>query len=71
MSAKIIQFPGSRQAAPLLNLAELIEVFGYSERFWRYRIAEGMPTHRWAHRLRFRVDEVESWLQRRYSDGAA
>jgi hypothetical protein len=40
-----------------------------SERWLRYRIAEGMPTHRYGSRLRFDPVEVEAWLEGRY--GAA
>jgi hypothetical protein len=69
-TARIIQFPTQRrQPRKLVNVAELQELFGGSERWWRYRIAEGMPTHRWGRRLRFDPVEVENWMGERY--GAA
>ena len=46
----------------LVSLPELQERFGFSERWWRYRIAEGMPTRKWVGGLRFDADEVENWL---------
>jgi hypothetical protein len=46
----------------LVSLVGLQERFGFSERWWRYRIAEGMPTRKWVGGLRFDPDEVEAWL---------
>jgi hypothetical protein len=69
-SARVIPFPTKRrQARRLVDVAGLIDTFGYSERWWRYRIAEGMPCRRWGKRLRFDPDEVQRWLEVRY--GAA
>jgi len=50
------------QTRRLVSLVELQERFGFSERWWRYRIAEGMPTRKWVGGLRFNPDEVEAWL---------
>jgi hypothetical protein len=55
-----------RQARPLMPLCELRRHFGYSERWWRYRLSEGMPRYKWGRRLRFDPQEVESWLCERY-----
>lgn len=60
----VIQFP-SRQPEPLLTLRELSERYKFSERFWRYRLAEGMPSHRWGGQHRFRASEVEAWMEAR------
>jgi hypothetical protein len=63
--AQVIAFPRER-AAPttrLVPLRELQELFAGSERWWRYRIAEGMPTHRYCAQLRFDPAEVERWLK--------
>jgi hypothetical protein len=69
-TAQIIRFPMERRHAHrLVPLAGLQERFGYSERWWRYRIAEGMPGHRWGSRLRFNPTEVEAWLDERYGHG--
>jgi hypothetical protein len=67
MTARIVRFPVERrEARRLVDVAGLIEAFGYSERFWRYRIADGLPCHRWGRRLRFSIEEVEAWLDERY-----
>jgi hypothetical protein len=44
-----------------------MHTFGYSERWWRYRISEGMPCHQWGKRLRFDPSQVEQWLEERYA----
>jgi hypothetical protein len=61
--AEIVRFPTERtRPRRLVDLAELQERFGFSTRWWRYRIAEGLPAHRWCGGLRFDVDEVAAWL---------
>jgi hypothetical protein len=61
--AKILRFPTERtKPRRLVDLAELQEWFGFSTRWWRYRIAEGLPAHRWCGGLRFDPDEVRDWL---------
>jgi predicted DNA-binding transcriptional regulator AlpA len=66
----VVRFPlERRRARQLVDLPELLERFGMSERWFRYRIAEGMPAHRYGSRLRFDPVEVERWLKERY--GAA
>lgn len=65
--ATLIRFPiERRQPQRLVPLGELAERFGYSERWWRYRIKEGLPSRRWGGRLRFDPVEVERWLEARY-----
>jgi predicted DNA-binding transcriptional regulator AlpA len=66
--ATIIRFPVERrQPRRLVSLAELIDLYGMSERTWRYRIAAGMPVHRFGkHTLRFDPAEVERWMEERY-----
>lgn len=67
-TAKIIQFPAHRrEPEPLLDLRDLMALFGFSERWWRYRIHEGMPVVRWGGTLRFRATEVEAWMEARKS----
>jgi hypothetical protein len=62
-SAEILRFPVERTVpARLLTLSELMERFGFSERWWRYRIAAGLPCHRWGGGLRFNPAEVQVWL---------
>lgn len=62
----LIAFP-SEQVRPrrLVPLAELKALYGFSTRWWRYRIAEGLPTHKWVRGLRFDPFEVERWLDAR------
>ena len=64
----VIAFPVERTLPPrLLTLAEVAATVGFSERWLRYRVAEGMPCRRWANRLRFDIREVEHWLGERYA----
>jgi len=68
MNARTIRFPVERTRAPrLITLAELQQQLGFSERWWRYRIAEGLPCHRWGRGLRFDPSEVEVWLDGVYA----
>ena len=64
--SSVVRFPSERtRPRRLLPLSELRERFGFSERWWRYRIAEGLPCHRWGGGLRFDPDEVVAWLDLR------
>lgn len=66
-TAQIIPFPTERRhTGRLVSLTEIVERFGYSERWWRYRLSEGLPCRRWGGRLRFDPVEVERWLGGRY-----
>jgi predicted DNA-binding transcriptional regulator AlpA len=66
-SGELIPFPAHRRRATrLVPLAELIEQYGFSERWWRYRLAEGMPRRQWGRQLRFDLAEVEHWMEERY-----
>ena len=49
-------------AGELVDLVVLMQRFGFSERWWRYRIAEGLPVERWGNRLRFDPVAVRKWL---------
>jgi predicted DNA-binding transcriptional regulator AlpA len=62
-----VRFPlERRQARRLVDVRGLMQAFGYSERWWRYRISEGMPRYEWGKRLRFDPSQVEEWLETRY-----
>jgi predicted DNA-binding transcriptional regulator AlpA len=65
--ATVIAFPADRGLARrLVPLSELMTLYGFSERWWRYQIAAGMPTHRFGRRgLRFDPREVEQWMEER------
>jgi hypothetical protein len=66
-TATVLQFPTERRhARRLVSLAELRDLFGFSERWWRYRITEGLPCRKWAGGIRFDPDEVERWMEARY-----
>lgn len=67
-SARVIQFPAHRrEPEPLLTMAQLIDRYAKSERWFRYRLAEGMPAHKWGGTWRFRASEVEAWIEERYA----
>ena len=66
MSAgQLIRFPVERtQPRRLVSLRELQERYSVSERTLRYRIASGMPVHRYGRRLlRFDVAETDAWME--------
>lgn len=64
MSAQVIHLADYRPPArePLLTIAQLQERYGMSRRWWAYRIAEGLPRHRWGGHYRYRASEVEAWI---------
>ena len=64
-AATVIRFPSEhREPLRLVPLCELIDAYGMSERWFRYRIAEGMPCHRFGRRaLRFDAIEVKRWIE--------
>ena len=65
-SAKIIAFPQRPGHERALTVAELAEVLGMSERWIAYRVKEdNMPSHKYGRARRFRLSEVERWLERR------
>lgn len=67
--ATVLRFPTERRhPRRLLPLSELCAQFSYSERWFRYRLAEGMPAHKYGGRLRFDAIEVERWLKERYGN---
>jgi hypothetical protein len=64
--SRVVRFPVERrQARRLVTLTELREQLGGSERWWRYRITEGLPRHAWGRLHRFDPDEVVAWLDGR------
>jgi predicted DNA-binding transcriptional regulator AlpA len=69
--ADVIRFPVERRRPRrLIPLRELQERFGFSERWWRYRMKEGLPRHKWSGGVRFDPDEVEQWMEARYGEQA-
>lgn len=65
----VVRFPVERrQPRQLVSIRELQDQFGMSERWFRYRIAEGLPSHRFGSRLRFDPVEVKLWIGERYGE---
>jgi excisionase family DNA binding protein len=65
--AKVIPFPDRARIERYLTAVELSEVLGMSERWIAYRVQEGLPSHRYGRSRRFKLSEVEDWLERRAS----
>ena len=63
---RVIPFPRHRrEPEALLTMRDLVERYQMSERWFRYRLAEGMPAHRWGAQWRFRASEIEVWMEDR------
>ena len=65
MSGQVIPFPNRPEREPLLTMRDVVERYQFSERWFRYRLAEGMPAHRWGAQWRFRASELEAWMASR------
>ena len=52
-------------AEPWLTKTQLAHRLAVSRRWIDYRRTEGMPCHKWGGIVRFRVTEVEAWLNER------
>jgi excisionase family DNA binding protein len=63
--ATVIPFPQRPGLERALNIAELAELLGMSERWIAYQVKSGMPSHKYGRARRFRLSEVEGWLERR------
>jgi len=64
--ARVIPFPlHRREPEPLLTMRDLVDRYQMSERWFRYKLAEGMPGHRWGGCWRFRASEIEAWMESR------
>jgi excisionase family DNA binding protein len=66
-TARIIQFPQRPGNEPMLTIAELALQLHMSERWIAYQVKEGMPSHKFGRSRRFRLSDVETWLERRAS----
>jgi len=67
LPSNVVELPGRGRVGRLLSLREMSERLGMSERWIRYRVAEGLPHRRYGQRLRFDAPEVERWLEDRYA----
>lgn len=64
--AQVIPLPRRQNGVePYLSKKQLAACLGFSERWVDYRVDEGMPVHRFSKRRRFRLSEVEAWLEER------
>lgn len=63
MTATVLRI--TPRSEPWLNKRQLAAHLGFSTRWVELRVGEGMPSKLWGNRRRFRVSEVESWLERR------
>ncbi len=66
-AAQVIRFPLERtRPEPFVDLRAVMDHYGRSERWIRYQLADGMPSHRCCKRLlRFKLSEVQEWFDRR------
>lgn len=62
-TAEVIPFPTSYE--PWLTKRQLAVHYSMSPRWVELRVAEGMPSRLVSGRRRFRMSEVEAWLQQR------
>ncbi len=62
---KVIPFPSRFMHEPWLSKKQIAAYFGYSVRWVEMMVREGMPCERIGSRLRFRISDVEPWVQRR------
>jgi predicted DNA-binding transcriptional regulator AlpA len=62
---RVLRLPLRAGFEPWLSKRQLAHHLGFSTRWVELKVREGMPSHRWANRLRFRVSEVEAWLEER------
>ena len=69
MSASVFRLPLRPGAEPWLSKRQVAEHLGFSVRWVELRVREGMPHQKWgSNRLRFRVTDVETWLEERGND---
>lgn len=62
----VIQFPKRFTGhEPWLSKQQIADYLQYSVRWVELRVREGMPCQRFGSRLRFRISEVEAWLEQR------
>jgi hypothetical protein len=65
MSAGVIPLGAPPVSEPWLTKDQLAARLQVSTRWIDYRRCEGMPSHKWGGHVRFRMPEVEAWLEPR------
>lgn len=68
-TAKIIPFPTRPGTEPAITAAQLSKDLGMSPRWIAYRVEEGMPSHKYGRSRRFKLSEVQRWLDDRERTG--
>ena len=63
----VIPFPVRSGWEPELSKRQLAQLLGYSTRWIELRVREGMPSRLLGNQRRFRLSEVENWLNTRRS----
>lgn len=64
-AASVVPVTAPSTSEMWLTKPQLAERLLVSQRWIDYRRREGMPSHKWGGIVRFRLSEVESWLDRR------
>jgi len=64
-AATVVPLAAPSRSEVWLTKPQLAERLLVSQRWIDYRRREGMPSHKWGGIVRFRLSEVESWLDRR------
>jgi excisionase family DNA binding protein len=54
---------GFAEREPYVTKQHIAQFYGFTPRWVELKVAGGMPCHRFGSRVRFRVSEVEAWLQ--------
>jgi predicted DNA-binding transcriptional regulator AlpA len=62
---KVVSIGAPVTTEPWLTKAQLADRLDVSPRWIDYRRDEGLPSHRWGGIVRFKVSEVEAWLEAR------
>ena len=65
MTAEVIPLPVRRHTEPMLTKQQLALHYGFTTRWVELRTREGMPSTLIGGRRRYRISEVETWLQSR------
>jgi hypothetical protein len=64
-AATVVPLRAPSASEPWLTKNQLATRLHVSPRWIDYRRCEGMPCRKWAGIVRFRISEVEAWLERR------
>lgn len=76
MSAQVIQLGAERArrrpgTEPWVNKKDLADHLKYSTRWIELRLRDGMPSSKWGGERRFKISQVEHWLEHTYRKDAS